>query len=98
MPVSTGNGPTDQALADIRRDLDKVKRAPHVEGNLVTGVALTTVVAPIAHKLGRRVKGYFIAGATVAAMVTDENAGKLDLDKFCYLKASTAGDFSFWFF
>jgi hypothetical protein len=81
---------TNKALGDLKRQLD-AKRSIMDGARILEDVALTTGSwARIAHGLGRRPRGYFVA-RTVAApgaayAVYDDNNNRTDGDRFLYLR------------
>lgn len=83
-------------LGSVWQSLVEILGKAILDGRQIDGVALTTTAAPIAHKLGRKVRGYVVVGSTVATPVADENAGKGDLDRFIYLKAGAATTCAIW--
>jgi hypothetical protein len=97
LPIKTGKAAVDLALSEQSKQIAALQ-SDIARGNLLTGIALTATALPIAHKLGRRLKGYLIVAATVATTYADENAGKPDLAQFAYLKATDATTVSIWFF
>lgn len=96
--LKSGIASVDKALVEVHKDLDNLKNSALGRGQLLEGVALTTSAQPIAHKLGRKLRGYIVVGSTVGTEFADENAGKPDLDKFVYLKAGTATTCNVWCF
>jgi hypothetical protein len=97
VPITTGDANTDRAVAEVRKDIEAL-RSDISKGSLLVGISVTATAKPIAHKLGRKAKGYLVVGSTVATSYADENAGKADLDKFIYVKAALATTISLWVF
>lgn len=96
MPVKTGQPAVDQALDEVRKDVEKLKRSSVLDGVQVDNIALTTTAVRVPHRLGRRANGYIIVGSTVLTQYADENAGKQDLDKYVYLLSAAPTTVSIW--
>jgi len=69
-----------------------------LDGNLITGVDLTTSASVIAHKLGRESKGYIVVKRSANAVVYDNESTNTSKASFIKLIASASVTIDVWVF
>lgn len=74
----------------IARSLDPITSNPIMSKNIIEGVALTTSVTNIEHKLGRAFRGWIITDNTAAATIRRDTSSTADATKFLPLIASAS--------
>ena len=86
--IRTGNPNIDRAFDEIRREQSSINFTSGTSA--LTKVALTAgETTKVAHKLGRKLKGYVVTAcqASAACVLTDEHRGATDTDKYLTLTA-----------
>jgi len=84
----------DRAFDELRANIRRT--AEIADGHQLDAISLTTTTTRIPHKLGRKLRGYFLVGANANVTVFDEHASKLDTDKYLHLQASAAATVNIW--
>ena len=99
---NTGAAPTAgemqrflQALqANVEKILTPLSRTPYFDGVLLENITVTAGgVTNVEHKLGRKVRGYFITSKSTTASIVDYlNNTAFDSQRDLYLSLSTTAD------
>jgi len=74
---------------NVKRVLDEITDKPHMDSSLLESVVLTTgTTTLVEHKLGRNIRGWYIADRNAGATVYRDTASTADLAEFLPLITS----------
>jgi len=97
--VTTTDANVDRLQYRLEETLKPVTDSSIVDGVLIEDIDLASGTSTkIAHKLGRKLRGWIVVGRTAAQHVYDENAGETDLDEFLHLTAGGTVTVNVWVF
>jgi len=94
---------TDSSIQKLQYRLEETLRpitdAAIIDGRLIEDIDLASGTSTkIAHKLGRKLRGWIVVGRDAAQHVYDENSGKTDLGSFVHLTAGGTVTVNVWVF
>jgi len=94
---------TDPSIQKLQYRLEETLRpvtdAAIIDGRLIEDIDLASGTSTrIAHKLGRKLRGWIVVGRNAAQHVYDENSGETDLDSFLHLTAGGTVTVNVWVF
>ena len=84
----------EQIQGNSQEIWNSIQNHPILKGRLITDISVSTSSTSVAHKLGKKPKGYFLASSS--ASVTIYTTGKDD--KFLKITASGSATISLWVF
>jgi hypothetical protein len=83
---------------DVREAVKELNKIQILNGQLLTGIALSTTTTRVPHKLGRPYVGFIVVDRTVDGRVYRDAAYMDQLSNVIPLLASTAMTVSLWIF
>lgn len=94
---------TDPELQSLQYRLEETLRpvtdSSIIDGRLIEDISLASgTTSKIAHKLGRKLRGWIVTGKNAAQHIYDDNSGKTDLDTYIHLTASGTVTVNIWVF
>lgn len=97
--VSISNPEIQNFQYRLEETLRPITDSSIIDGRIILDVDLASGTSTkIAHKLGRKLKGWIVVGKDAAQHVYDENSGESDLDTFLHLTAGGTVTVSIWVF
>ena len=92
-----GDEATQKALDLVRAEHAKLPRIPLISGLLLEAVELTTTSVPVAHKLGRKARGYILVGHNIATTFQIYKTQAHD-ENYLYLASTATVEADLWVF
>jgi len=97
--VSISNPEIQNLQYRLEETLRPVTDSSIIDGRVISDIDLASGTSTkIAHKLGRKLRGWIVVGRSAAQHVYDENSGETDLDTFLHLTAGGTVTVSIWIF
>jgi hypothetical protein len=95
--------PSDKTLNRIvfalERSLKSLVDVPYLRGNLLEGVALGSATTTlVSHKLGRKIRGWWVCDGTASATIYRDTSSTADLATHLPLFSSAETTVSLWVF